>query len=173
MKLLVKIITPSDVSSSAPVILRFTFEYYPSGISTVLCHCTTSYEFLLVRYFLSILPFHKFWVAVNWEHRLPFAPPPLLFGDVAIRLILLKPLDIECRGHNQHFCLSQVLIGIIVRNTIPAPRWFVLSSTSSLDTLPMHTRSCISCSAFPWERYTRDTCVSLHFPFHWSVWLFF
>ena len=30
------------------------------------------------------------------------------------------------------------------------------------------TWSCISCSVFPWESYTRDTCVSSLFPFHWS-----
>ena len=31
-----------------------------------------------------------FWVVVNREHRLPFAPPPLLLGDVAIRLHSLE-----------------------------------------------------------------------------------
>jgi hypothetical protein len=31
------------------------------------------------------------------------------------------------------------------------------------------TWTCISWSAFPWEGYTPDTCVSSHFPFHWFV----
>ena len=61
--------------------------------------------------------------------------------------ILLKPLDIMCRGHHQHLGFFQVLIELVVRNTILAPRWFVLSSTTSFDSLPMQAWSCISCFA--------------------------
>src|ERR1043165_1801189 len=49
----------------------------PPGISTILWHCTTPYEFFLVRYFPSILPIHRFWVVFNREHRLPFSSPSL------------------------------------------------------------------------------------------------
>src|SRR4051812_34123878 len=49
----------------------------PPGISTILWHCTTPYEFFLVRYFSSIFfPIHRLWVVVNLEHLIPFAGHP-------------------------------------------------------------------------------------------------
>ena len=75
----------------------------------------------------------------------PFCLVMLLFD-----CILLKPLDIKCRGQHQHVCLFQVLIEFIMRNAILAPRWVAMSSTTSFDSPPMQTWSCISCSAFPW-----------------------
>src|SRR4051812_33084263 len=53
--------------SSSDFIMFHLRELTP-GISTILWHCTTSYEFLLVRYFSSTLPIHMFWVVVNREH---------------------------------------------------------------------------------------------------------
>src|SRR3954470_108713 len=41
---------------------------------------------------------------------------------VAIRWHPLKPLDMMCRGHHQHFYFSHVSIELITRNTILAPR---------------------------------------------------
>ena len=119
------------------MIFRSAFEYYPSGISTILCHCTTSYEFLLVRYFSSILPFHRFWVVANQEHRIPFSSPFPCVMSSLLDGILLKPLDKLCRNPHQHLGFFQVLIEFMVWNTILAPRWFVLSSTTSLDSLQL------------------------------------
>ena len=58
---------------------------------------------------------------------------------VAIRWHPLKPLDMRCRVPHQHLDIFQVLIGLIVRNFILVPRWFVLSSTTSLDSLHANT----------------------------------
>jgi len=41
---------------------------------------------------IPVIAISWFWVVVNREHRLPLAPPPLLLGDVAIRL---HPLEIS------------------------------------------------------------------------------
>src|SRR4051812_27902438 len=65
----------SQRSSSDPTLFHLR-EFNPPGISTILTHCTTSDEFLLVRYFSSIFPIHWFWVVVNLEPLIPFARHP-------------------------------------------------------------------------------------------------
>src|SRR3954463_8804162 len=68
---------PLQVNDTVEILSCSTFENLtPSGISTILWHCTTSDEFLLVRYFSSILPIHRSWVVVNLEHVLSFARHP-------------------------------------------------------------------------------------------------
>src|SRR3954469_5925004 len=54
-----------------------TLEYYPSGISTIMWHCTTSDEFFLVRYFSSIFPIHRFLVVVKPRTLNTFCSPSL------------------------------------------------------------------------------------------------
>ena len=151
------------------MIFRSAFEYYPSGISTILCHCTTSYEYLLVRYFSSILPFHRFWVVVNQEHQLPLFHHSFCLLSSLIDGILFETSRQMCRNQRQHFGAFQVSINLVVRNTILTPRWFVLSSMASFDSLPVQTWSCTSCSVFPW--WDIHMILGYHhiFPFHWSV----
>ena len=117
-------------------LLFFTLEYYHLLCQECCENFTTSYEFFLVWYFSSILPIHRFWVVVNREHWIPFARHP--FSGCC----RYSMTSYETSRHNVSWSSSaldfyQVLIGFIVRNTILTPRWFVLSSATSLDSLPI------------------------------------
>ena len=57
-----------QVNDSVQILSCSTFENLTPGISTILWYCITFYEFLLVRYFSSILSIHRFWVVINREH---------------------------------------------------------------------------------------------------------
>ena len=106
-----------------------------------------------------------FWVVVSREHRIPFTSPFLLLGIAVIRFHSL-----ETPRHNLSWSSSAFL-------PLPCVNWvhgvkyhpcpsMICVIIDNLPWLPANTTwSCISCSAFPWERYTHDTCVSLHFPF--------
>ena len=150
------------------MILHSTFEYYllePRGYHTFALH-RMNFDGTILFPVVTTL---RVWVVVNREHRVLLLHHSVFLMSPLFDCIFLKPFDMMFRGHHRHFDFSQVLLGCIVRNTILAPRRFALSSTTSFDSRPIQTWSCIPCSAFPWERYTPDTCVSSHFPFHWSV----
>ena len=159
----------STSQRSSSTSIAFHLRELPLGISRISYHCTTSYWLWWNNAFPcrnhsmgSGLSSTENTAYLLLHH--PFCLVMLLFD-----CILLKPLDIKCRGHHQHFCFFHVSIEFMVRNTMLSPRWFVFSSTTSFDSLPIQTWSYISCSAFPWERYTLDTYVSSHFPFLWSI----
>src|SRR4051812_49422478 len=95
-----------------------TLEYYPSGISTILCHCTTPYEIFVDT--ILLLDFAIPWVLGCRQPRTPNTFFSLFFCWLSLLFdcILLKPLDIMCRGPHQLLDFFQVLIGLIMRNTI-------------------------------------------------------
>src|SRR3954462_15438622 len=90
------------------------------------------------------------------------------------------PLPIECRYPHPILCEpSDLFVGYYPTNLtwlIPCVNWIhrvkyhpcPLMIFVIVDNLPRlranTTWSCISCSAFPWERHTRDTSLSSLFP---------
>ena len=102
-------------------LLCSTFEYYPlvsrgyRAIAPPLmnsCWSNTSHQFCRSR--CSGLSSTEDTAYLLLHHS--FCLMMLLFD-----CILLKPLDIKCRGHHQHFSLFQVSIEFTVSNTILAP----------------------------------------------------
>ena len=112
---------PRGINSSAPMILHSTFEYYPlvprgyRVIALRLMSFDEAMPFLVIA-----MPW--FWVVVNREHRIPFAHLSIFSMSSLFDCILLKPLDIMCRGHQQYFDFSHVSIEFMTRNTFLAPR---------------------------------------------------
>ena len=88
-----------------------------------------------------------------------FSSPSLFSMSLLFDNILQKHLDIMCRGYHQHFVFSHVSIEFMARNTILSPRWSVLSSTTSVDSRPMQTWSCMSWYAFPWKGLHWYLCI--------------
>ena len=141
----------------------------PPGISTILWRCTTSDELLLVRYFSSILPIHRFWVVVNLEHLIPFTCHPF---SPCRRYSMASS---KTSQHDVSWSSSPLEFSKCVLNS-----WWKIPSLSDndlcyhrqppFDSLHAYTNLVmyvlICC---PLERYTPDTCVSSPFPFHWSV----
>jgi hypothetical protein len=134
----------------------------------LILHCTIEYhpwyleDIIRLHYILRILMNTTY---LFFHH--PFCLVMLLFD-----CILLKSLDIKCRGHLQHFIFPHVFIEFMVRNTILAPRWFVLSSTTSFDSLPIQTWSYIllffpSGKIYTWYLLTNTFC----FPLVWLTFL--
>ena len=143
----------SQWSSSASIMLRLR-ELTPlvsrryCGIAPPLmnsCWCDTSHRFL---------PIHRFWVVVNREHWIPFARHPFsrcrrysMTSSETSRPNVSwssSPLDFLSvywiHDEKYHSCPSKICI-IIRKHLLTSCR-------------PIQTWSCISCSSFPWERYT-------------------
>src|SRR3954470_6848024 len=77
------------INNPNQLILHCTIEYHPWYLEDIIpLHYIL--RILMKQCLPPVINISWFWVVMNREHRLPFLPPPILFGDVAIRLHSLE-----------------------------------------------------------------------------------